>query len=271
MKSKITFTTLTLLALALAALSLTTVLAAGGATPNSSETITAEAVLRQMSQKICTAKSFSFEGLREIESGLAGGDGLHANTRIAVTVQRPDKMMARAVIPGDTRWLYFDGKQLTMTDVQKKFYSTVPMAVPLDKLPSELAAIYGFMPVAADFLVSDLYEDLVWRAKSLEYWGSGTIKSGFLGVKGVRCHRLVLRGEVADSELWIAEKDLLPRRWTSSVKTASGTEVIRLELSNWNLKAKTRDADFVYSPGKDVIHIPMMTEAEMAEARKASK
>ena len=81
--------------------------------------------------------------------------------------------------------------------------------------------------------------------------GTGTIKSGFLGFKGVRCHRVVLRGEVADSELWIAEKDLLPRRWTSTVKTASGTEVIRLELSNWNLKAKTRDADFVYSPGKD--------------------
>lgn len=265
------FATLTLLALALAAPSLTTVLAAGGATPNSSKAITGEAVLRQMSQKICTARSFSFKGLREIESGLAGGDGLHANTRIAVTVQRPDKMMARAVIPGDTRCLYFDGKQLTMTDVQKKFYSTVPMAVPLDKLPSELAAIYGFMPVAADFLVSDLYEDLVWRAKSVEYRGSGTIKSGFLGLKGVRCHRVVLRGEVADSELWIAEKDLLPRRWIATVKAASGTEVIRLELSNWNLKAKTRDADFVYSPGKDVIQIPMMTEAEMAEARKAGK
>ena len=51
---------------------------------------------------------------------MAGGDGLHGNTRIAVTVQRPDKMMARAAIPGDTRCLYFDGKQLSMTDVQKE-------------------------------------------------------------------------------------------------------------------------------------------------------
>lgn len=235
------------------------------------EAISAETVLRQMSQKLSTAQAFSFKALREIESGLAGGDGLHGNTKVAVLVQRPDKMRASATIPGDTRCLYFNGKQLTMTDVQKKVYSTVPMAVPLDKLPSELAAIYGFVPVAADFLVSDLYEDLVWRAKSVEYLGSGTIKSGFLGLKGVRCHRVVLRGEVADSELWIAEKDRLPRRWTSTVKTASGTEVIRLELSKWNLKAKTREADFVYSPGKGVIPIPMMTEAEMAEARKAGK
>ena len=77
----------------------------GCATERTAKTISAETVLRQMSQKISTAKSFSFEGLREIESGLAGGDGLHGNTRIAVTVQRPDKMAARAVIPGDTRCL----------------------------------------------------------------------------------------------------------------------------------------------------------------------
>lgn len=263
--------TLALLACAFVAPASPPAFAADAPTKPLAEAIRADTVLRQMSQKISTAQSFSFKALRDIESGLAGGDGLHGNTKITVTVQRPDKMAARATIPGDTRCLYFDGKQLTMTDVQKKFYSTVPMAVPLDKLPSELATIYGFVPVAADFLVSDLYEDLVWRAKSVEYLGLGTIKSGFLGLKGVRCHRVILRGEVADSELWIAEKDLLPRRWTSTVKTASGTEVIRLELSKWNLKAKTREADFVYSPGKRVMQIPMMTEAEMAEARKAGK
>jgi hypothetical protein len=259
------------LALVLAGTSLTPVLAADAATPNSSESIHADTVLRQMSEKICTANRFSFKGRREIESGLAGGDGLHANTKIEVTVQRPDKMMARATIPGDTRCLYFDGKQLTMTDVQKKVYSTIPMAVPLDKLPSELAMIYGFLPVAADFLVSNLYEDLVWRAKNVEYLGTGTIRSGFLGLKSVRCHRLALRGEVADSELWIAEKDLLPRRWIATVKAASGTEVIKMELSSWNLEAKTQDKDFVFSAGKDVMQIPMMTEADMAEARKGSK
>jgi hypothetical protein len=271
MRSKMTATTLTLLALALAAPSLTPALAADGATQNSNETINPDTVLRQMSQKICTANRFSFKGRREIESGLAGGDGLHANTKIEVTVQRPDKMMARATIPGDNRCLYFDGKQLTITDVQKKVYSTILMAVSLDKLPSELATIYGFVPVAADFLVSNLYEDLVWRSKSVEYLGKGTIKSGFLGLNSVHCHRLALRGDVADSELWIAEKDLLPRRWIATVKAASGAEVIKLELSSWNLEAKTQDKDFVFSPGKEVIQIPMMTEAEMAEARKASK
>ena len=233
--------------------------------------VSADRVLRQMADRIGTANSFSFNVLRDIESGKAGGDGLHGKTKIAVTIQRPDKMMASATIPGDTRRICFDGKQLSMTDVQKGFYSTIPMPVPLDELPSKLASIYGFVPVAADFLVSNLYEDLVWRAKSLEYLGAGTIRSGFLGLKSVRCHLVILRGEVADSELWISQKDLLPRRWTSTVKTASGNEVIQLELSQWNLNAKTRDEDFVFTPPKSAVPISMLTEAEMAAERNARK
>jgi hypothetical protein len=263
--------TLTVMAFVFVTTCMAPVVAKDPAAPTSADAISADTVLRQMSEKLSSAKKFKFNARREIESGLAGGDGLHANTKIEVTVQRPDKMMARATIPGDNRCLYFDGKQLTMTDVEKEVYSTVPMAVPLDQLPSKLATIYGFVPVAADFLVSNLYEDLVWRAKSVEYLGTGTIRSGFLGLKGVRCHRVALRGEVANSEVWIAEKDLLPRRWISTVKAASGTEVIKLELSNWNLEAKTRDSDFVYSPGKDVTRIRMMTEAEVAAARESSK
>jgi hypothetical protein len=268
MKIKATFA---LLACVFAAADPLPVPAADAPPKAAAEAVSADSVLRQMADRIGTAKCFSFKALRDIESGKAGGDGLHGKTKIAVTVQRPDKMLASATIPGDTRCIFFNGKQLSMSDVQKGFYSTVPMPVPLDQLPSELASIYGFVPVAADFLVSNLYEDLVWRAKSVEYLGTGTIRSGFLGLKSVRCYRVLLRGEVANSELWISQQDLLPRRWTSTVKAASGNEVIQLELSKWNLNAKTRDKDFVFSPPKGAIPIPMMTEADMAAAREAVK
>jgi hypothetical protein len=247
------------------------VMAAEAAVPAAGEGIRGDAVLRQMSEKISAARTFSFKARREIDSGMAGGDGLHGNARVAVTVQRPDKVATRAAIPGDVRRLYFDGKQLALVDEQKKVYSVVALAASLDQLPSELAKIYGFMPPLADFLVSDLYQDLVWRAQSVEYRGTGSVKSGFLGLKRVRCHRVALTGQLADSELWIAVGDLLPRRWTSTVKGAAGNVEIRLELSDWNLKAKTREDEFVFSPGKDALQIPMMTEAEMAAAHKAGK
>ena len=258
------------LALALAA-TLSLPVRAADAAPPAAEPTNADTILRQMSQKLSAAGKFSFTARREIDSGLAGGDGLHGNARIAVKVQRPDKVVTRATIPGDVRCLYFDGKQLSLVDVKQKTYSTVPLASSLDKLPSDLATIYGFVPPVAEFIISDLYADLAWRAQSVEYRGTGTIKTGFLGLKRVRCHRVALTGTQADSELWIGVNDLLPRRWTSTVKGADGNVEIRLELSDWNLKAETRDEDFVFSPGKDALQIPMMTEADMAAAHKAGK
>ena len=242
----------------------------GEKSPGAAES-SAEAVLRQMSQKMGAATKFSFKVRREIDSGLAGGDGLHGNASITVKAERPDKVATRATIPGDVRCFYFDGKQLSLADEKKRTYSTVPLAATLDTLPSELATLYGFTPPVAEFLLSDLYADLVWRAQSFEYRGTGTITSGFLGLKRVRCHRVGVTGARADSELWIGVKDLLPRRWTSTVKGTNENVQIRLELSDWNLEAKTREEDFVLVPAEDALQVPMMTEAEMAAAHKPKK
>jgi hypothetical protein len=258
------------LAVVFAATTVPPVLAADAAAPASNAT-DADTILRQMSQKLAAATRLSFKVRREIDSGLAGGDGLHGNARITVKVQRPDKVAARGTIPGDERRFYFDGKQLTLVDVKKKTYSTVPLATSLDKLPSDLATIYGFTFPVGEFVLSDLYADLAWRAQSFEYRGTGTINSGFLGLKRVRCHRVGLTGRLADSELWIGVNDLLPRRWISTLKGADEHVQIRLEVSAWNLEAKTRNEDFVFVPGKDALQVPMMTEADMAAAHKAGK
>jgi hypothetical protein len=179
-------------------------------------------------------------------------------------------MSATATLPGDIRRFYFDGEHFSLVDEGKYVYSTVPLAASLDELPAELAKIYGFTPPLAEFLVSDLYQDLTWRAAKVELRGSGTIRKGLFGAKGVRCHRLGLTGQHADSELWVGEKDLLPWRWISRIKEAKGEVVITFELSKWNLNAKTRDKDFVLTPDKDFMEVPMVTEAEMAAARLAA-
>lgn len=230
-----------------------------------------DTVLRQMSDQLGTAKEFSFKARREIDSGLAGGDGLHGRTKLSVLVQRPNKVLAQSKVPGDVRRLYFDGKQLSLADEQKKVYATVNLQASLDTLPSELAKIYGFIPPMADFLVSDLYQDVKWRAQSIEYRGIGTIHTGFLGLSHVHCHRIGLTGQHADSEIWIGVKDLLPHRWNSKVKQTQGDVEIRLEFSDWDLKAKTRDADFVFAAGKDALPISMVTVAEMAAAHNPVK
>ena len=263
--------TLAGLALVFVATGMTSVQAADIAQPPSAAAPSADSVLRQMSDKLGAARKFSFKARREIDSGQAAGDGLPGKAEIAVTVQRPDKVVARAVSPGDVRHLYADGKNLSMFDARKKFYETVPMAASLDELPAKLAAIYGFTPPVAELLLSDIYKDVVFRAQDVAYVGIGVIKTGFLGLKRVSCHRIALTGKLADSELWITVGDLLPRRWTATLKRDTGKVVIDLEFSHWNLAASSRDEDFTFSPPKGAVRIPMRTVAEIQAAHKAGK
>ena len=263
--------TLAAVALVFVTTGLLSVRAAEAAAPASTDTPSADAILRQMSDKLGAARKFSFKTRREIDSGQAGGDGLPANARIAVTVQRPDKVVSRAKSPEELHLLCADGKNLTLSDKRKKFYSIVPMAASLDELPAKLATIYGFTPPLAEFVITDPYQDFVLRAKSITYAGTGTIQTGFLGLKRVPCHRLALPGKLADSELWIAVGDRLPRRWTATVKRATGNVRITLEFSDWNLAANTREENFVFSAPKGAMQIPMMTVTEIEAAHKAGK
>jgi len=263
--------TLAALALLFAATYPLPVRATEAAVTASGEAVNADTVLRQMSEKLSAARKFSFKVHREIDSGQTAGDGLPGNARIAVTVQRPDKVLSRSKCPDDVRVLCADGKNLSLSDTQKKLYSTVPMVASLDELPAKLATIYGFTPPVAEFIISDLYKDIVARVHSITYAGAGTIKTGFLGLKRVPCHRITLSGKMADSELWIAVGDLLPWRWTSNVKIGNNPVRITLDFSDWNLEANTKDEDFVFTPAKGAMQIPMMTVAEMEAASAAAK
>ncbi|MCU0787496.1 MAG: DUF2092 domain-containing protein, partial [Verrucomicrobia bacterium] len=134
------------------------------APPTPGGELSGDVILKQMSEKLGAAKQFSFKAHRTIEPDMAGGDGLAGMADITVVVRRPDKMTATATLPGDIRRFYFDGAHFSLVDEGKYVYSTVPLAVSLDELPAELARIYGFTPPLAEFLVSDLYQDLTWRA-----------------------------------------------------------------------------------------------------------
>ena len=193
------------------------------------------------------------------------------NARIEVTVQRPDKVVARSTSPDDVRYLYADGKTLSLVDAKKNLYATIPMAASLDELPSQLAKTYGFTPPLAEFLISDPYKDMSWRAEHITYAGTTNYHAGFPGLNRVQCHRIVLSGKLADAELWIAVDDQLPRRMTATVKRETGNVGITLAFSDWNLQASTKDQDFTFVPAKGAVPIHMMTVAEMEAAHRTGK
>src|SRR5437667_8558234 len=114
---KLTYST-SILTLALLAAALLPVAAAE---PN------ADQLLQQMSTKLAAAQNFSFKATREIDPALLAGRNAPENARIVVTVQRPTKIAADSTSKEGARRFRADGRNLSLVDVTKNPYSTVPM------------------------------------------------------------------------------------------------------------------------------------------------
>lgn len=227
----------------------------------------AEQLLRQMSARLAAATSFTFQATRELDPGLVEGLNVPDKADIAVAVQRPNKIAARATSKMGVRRFIADGRTLTILDGKANSYARVPMRTTLDGLVDQLDAKFGFTPPLAEFALSDPYQEFHRQAQSVSYLGRAKTKAGFLGLSGDECHRIALKGKEADAELWIAVSDQLPRKLTATFHRP-GQPQVRITFSKWNLAAPVNPAEFAFTPPQGSQQIEMWTTAKMQAASK---
>ena len=227
----------------------------------------ADQLLHQMSDKLAAARSFSFEATRETDPAPIEGQELLGKAHISASVQRPDKLAAHATGKDGARRFIFDGHTLSLLDEKMNHYATVPMHTSLDGLVEQLDEKYGFTPPLAEFALSNPYAEFHRQAHTVTYLGRGKTKGGFLGLGGVECHRLGLKGKEADAELWIAVSDLLPRKLVATFHR-EGNPHLNIEFSTWNLAAPVTAAAFTFTPPNGAEKIEMLTTDKMQAIAK---
>ena len=228
---------------------------------------TGDQILRDMSAKLTSARTFSFKATREIDTALLPGFALSGKVRISALVQRPLKFAASAENKTDSRRFVADGNTLTLFDAKKNFYATVPMRKTIDGFVADLDEKYGFTPALAEFALSNPYQEFRRQAQSINFLGRAKTNRGFLGLGGVECDRISLKGKVADAELWIGVKDHLPYKLVATFHRP-GHPQVNVHFLTWNLAPKVTPADFIFTPPKGAIKIEMWTTAKMQSARK---
>jgi hypothetical protein len=231
------------------------------------ESPSADQILRQMSDKLSAARQISFEAHREIDPALLEGTLVAEGAILEIKVLRPNKLAALATTNLGGRRVIADGRTLTLLDEPSNSYATVPMRKTIDGLVAELDENYGFTPPVAEFLVSNPYRSLREEAQSVAYVGREKVGAGFLGMGGVECHHLALRGKAADAELWIAVGDSLPRKLVATFHR-EGQPQVRVDFSDWNLAAPVAEKDFAFTPPKGAERVELWTPARMAAASK---
>jgi hypothetical protein len=227
----------------------------------------ADQLLRQMSSKLAAAKTLRVEAVREIDAALLEGRSISEKAKISAVIRRPDKIAAVSKSNEGVRRFIADGSQLTLLDERTNHYSVVPMRTGIDGLVEQLDKHYGFTPPLAEFALSDPYKDLKRQAKTITYLGRGKTTAGFLGLFGVDCHRISLKGRDADAELWIGVDDHLPRKLTATFHR-EGNPQVRLSISKWDLAPTVSDSEFTFTPPKGAQKIEMWTTRKMQSAGK---
>ncbi|MDR3404813.1 MAG: DUF2092 domain-containing protein [Chthoniobacter sp.] len=257
----------TLAVVSLALMALCTSPATAAVPKSAAENPDADQILRQMSDRLAGARSFRFEATRKLDPGLMEGQALPAQAHIVASVQRPNKIGGRAESKSGARRFVFDGRTVSLLDEKKNTYATVPMHTSLDGLVDQLDKKYGFIPPLAEFALSNPYAEFHRQAYAITYLGRDKVAAGFLGLGGVECHHLGLKGKEADAELWIAVGDQLPRKLVATFHRA-GNPQLHIEFSTWNLAATVTAADFTFTPPKGAQKIEMWTTAKMQAASK---
>lgn len=228
----------------------------------------ADALLKQMSEKIGGAQSYSFKATRMVSAAFAEAHNVKPKGKMEVKVKRPNTLAASARSQGDERYFYADGSKFTILDATNNVYAVAPMKASLDALPGMLATYYGFTPPLVDFVISDAYASMKWRAATISYGGKVTYHAGFLGLSQVECHRIVFTGSAADSELWLAVSDGLPRKMIVTMKGANAGMTLTIGFSDWKLPDSIPDQAFVFTPTAGAQKIPMVTTAEALKPKK---
>jgi hypothetical protein len=227
----------------------------------------ANQVLHEMSSTLAAAQTFSFSATREIDVALVEGiDLAGGKAKIDALVQRPGKLAIRSTGKTGTRQFLADGRTLTIYESKTNLYSVSPIPGTIDSLADELDEKYDFTPPLIEFAVSNPYNDLRRDSPAAVYLGRGRVTNCFLGLGGVECDRIMLKGEVADAELWVGVSDHLPHKLVATFKQLPSQPQLRVFFHRWNLAASATDADFTFTPPKGAMKIEMWSVSKMQQA-----
>ena len=216
------------------------------------------AAVRRMTTRLAAARSFTVDAVRYMDAELLEGRSVPDSAGIHVEVKRPDKVHAVLRSPEQERHFYFDGRNVTVYDVTKKFYATEPVRGNIDDMLRYLDEHFSFMPPLAEFVANNPWAFLGVRANSAQLAGTRTFN-------GAECRQVNITGDVADAQLWVATSTNLPCGLSATFTRMEGEPKLRAGFSNWRIGAAIPESNFVFRPPPDARRIPMMRLPASAE------
>ena len=198
----------------------------------------AHQALRAMSDKLASARQFSFHTSRTIDAALVLGTNIDEAAQVELFVARPNKIKSIMVTNQGRRHLLYDGSKVITYNEKKNQYAPDTIDGVIDSVSGD----WGVRPPLSDILVSDPYH-------SLTHEGGTVSHAGVEIIDGTQCDHLSASQHSINWDLWLGQKDRLPRKLVITIKARDGSPKISSMVSKWNLSPK-------FSYDVFTIHIP---------------
>lgn len=187
----------------------------------------ADKLLKSMSATLASAKTITFRADINFDQLIVSGQQIQYGGTANVTLQRPDKVYAEYAGDLTGRKVWYTGKDVTVLDVDKKFYGNLPVPANLDDAMDKLMVEYGFTLPLSDVVVSDPYKAFVTNVAAGVVIGDSTIN-------GQSCKHLAFVEKFIDWQIWISNgKEALPCKLVITYKTIPGGPQYSAVFSDW--------------------------------------
>lgn len=214
-----------------------------------------EQLVKVTSDYLKSADAFRVKAEVTYEDVLVSGKKLQLSRLVEVMVRRPNRVRAEVLDDKGKRRVYYDGKMLSMHNLDQNVYAIVDAPDTIDEMIDSLQAKYGIAMPLADLFVSDVGENFRENAQKGVY-------AGLHYHQGVKHHHLLLSNQNVDFQIWIEDSARpVPRKIVITYLNEPGQPQITAVLNDWNFAPRLPDIVFDFAPPVDADEVDVLPVA----------
>jgi hypothetical protein len=199
-------------------------------------------LLKASTDFLAAQKQVAVETRNTLEVVLASGQKIQFDHTAKLAMQRPDRL--RAERSGDlvNQVFHFDGKSLTLSNPNEKYYATVAAPGSIDEMLDFARTRLDIIAPGGDLLYRNAYDVLMTDVREGFIVGKGV-------VEGVRCDHLAFRAPHVDWQIWIQEgKEPLPRKLVITTRDVVNAPQFAVVMTRWDLRPAFGAKTFTFVP-----------------------
>jgi hypothetical protein len=202
----------------------------------------AQRLLKASTDFLASQQKFSADTRNTLEVVLKSGQKIEFNHTARQSVQRPNKLRAERTGDLVDQLFVYDGKSLTLVNLQDKAYAQVAAPDTLEGMLDFARTKLDIVAPAGDLIAKNAYEVLMDGVTDGFVVGKAVIE-------GVRCDLLAFRAPHVDLQIWIQEgAQPLIRRFVITTRDLPNAPQFAVTVTKWNLKPTFNAQTFSFTP-----------------------